>query len=270
MGLEGKTDAELTGLRNGLVEAIKGKGGKAGNLSLIRELNWPEDQYWDVRDLLVDAGTLLLGRGKGGSVRLIEADNQLSDTASGEAGVNNQDGNEYPDEASLYEPMAKCLREHWSKSNRYRDCIVEITARQGRRDTGGRWSRPDITIVGLSVFTYLPGRYLDVSTFEVKPANAIDITCVYESLAHRRGATRAFVLLHVPNQDNIGELLDEICVEAKRYGVGVITAQDPNDFATWDDIVEAQRFEPSPERLNDFIASQVSEGAKQGILQWLK
>jgi hypothetical protein len=152
--------------------------------------------------------------------------------------------------------MANCLKEQWTKDNRYRDHIVEITARQGRKDTGGRWARPDITIVGLSVFTYLPGRYLDASTFEIKAADGTDITCVYEALAHRRGATRSFILLHVPDQAMIQETIDEISAEAKRHGVGVIVAQDPADYATWEDLVEAQRFEPSPERLNDIIASQ--------------
>jgi hypothetical protein len=41
-------------------------------------------------------------------------------------------------------------------------------------------------------------------------------------------------------------------------------------LTTWDERVEAVRIECSPGRLNDFIAVQLSEGAKQEILQWPK
>ena len=43
-----------------------------------------------------------------------------------------------------------------------------------------------------------------------------------------------------------------------------------DDYETWDERVEAIRTEPAPERLNDFIAIQLTEGAKQEILQWFK
>jgi hypothetical protein len=267
MALEGISEHELSRLKEDLISLLRSKGGTAGNTTLIKELKWDEDQYWNIRDLLVDSGLLQLGKGKGGSVRLIESIDDTMPPAETSSSLNTTSAIQ-SSEADLYEPMATCLRNKWVKDNRYRDYIVEITAKQGRRDTGGRWSRPDITIVGLSVFTYLPGRFLDVSTFEVKPADSIDITCVYEALAHRRGSTRAYVLLHVP--DNMDSIINEICAEAKRHGVGVITAKEPENYETWEELVEAQRVEPSPERLNDFIAQQISEGAKQDILQWFK
>ena len=58
--------------------------------------------------------------------------------------------------------------------------------------------------------------------------------------------------------------------EAKRHGVGVIVIETLDDYETWDERTEAVRTEPAPERLNDFIAVQLTEGAKQEIVQWFK
>jgi len=49
----------------------QGKGWARGNVTLQRELGWSEDSYWPIRDRLVDAGLLELGRGRGGSVSLV-------------------------------------------------------------------------------------------------------------------------------------------------------------------------------------------------------
>ena len=168
--------------------------------------------------------------------------------------------------------MAKVLKERWVKDNRFRASLVEITAKQGKRDTGGKWSRPDIAIVAMTSYLYVPGKHLDVVTFEVKGADWIDVTAVYEALAHRRAATRAYVIFHLPEdkKDKIEPILEQVCEEAKRHGVGVIVIETLDDYETWDERVEAVRTEPAPDRLNDFVAVQLTEGAKQEIVQWFK
>src|ERR1035441_4896420 len=79
-----------------------------------------------------------------------------------------------------------------------RSLVVEVTARQGRRETGGTWTRPDIVAAALRVFPHVPGKFFDLITFEVKPFDGIDVTAVFEALSHRRAATQAYVWLHVP------------------------------------------------------------------------
>ena len=285
MSLEGKSDEEIKSLESQLLSKVDEKGGISGNVSLERELGWDDDTYWSVRNRLVDAGQLQLGKGKGGSVRRVS--HQPTTTAlpptppsSGTAetpasGVPpGQPSHAQMTEDQLYEPMAKVLRERWVKDNRFRESLVEITAKQGPRQTGGKWSRPDITVVGMTTYVYVPGRHFDVASFEVKPANVIDVTAVYEALAHRRAATRAYCLFHIPGtlQEDpaVEAVLEQICDEAKRHGIGVIIAAKPDDYETWDERVEASRVDPAPERLNDFLAVQLSEGAKQEIVQWFK
>lgn len=275
MALEGKSEEQLKALKDALLQKVRDAGGKSGNVSLIRDLAWGEDDYWAVRDSLVDAGALALGKGKGGSVRLIEAVQPAAPAAAAPdapavgAGAPQAGADK---EYVLYEPMAKVLREQWTRDSRFQSSKVEITAKQGKRATGGTWSRPDITVIGYSVFLYLPGRHFEVATFEVKPTDQVTITAVYEALAHRRSATRSFVIYHIPEEqlEKLENELEEICVEAKRQGIGIIVATKPDDYETWDERVEAVRVEPDPNKLNDFIAVQVSEGAKEEIVKWFK
>jgi hypothetical protein len=148
---------------------------------------------------------------------------------------------------------------------------VEITAAQGRKATGGRWTRPDLVSVAVRTYRYLPGKYMEVVTFEVKPADAITVTAVYEALAHLRSATHAYVIFHVPDED--AEPVKQTIEEARRvgraHGVGLITMGDPRAWDTWNELEEARRVEPDPERLDEFISVQLSQDAHDRIARAL-
>jgi hypothetical protein len=253
-----------------LITKIREKGGHAGNVTLQRELGWPEDSYWPIRDRLVDAGLLELGRGRGGSVSLvIQADPVQS--AAFEAVIAPLPVNSPPrlSEAELYEPLADVLKKQWAKDLRFRSLVVEVTARQGRRETGGTWTRPDIVAAALRVFPHVPGKFFDLITFEVKPFDGIDVTAVFEALSHRRAATQAYVWLHVPagEETNVEliALLKRIEEESSRHGVGMIVGADPADYSSWDLRLRAARYEPDPESLNEFIAQQLSVSARDEL-----
>jgi hypothetical protein len=253
-----------------LLANLREKGGHAGNVTLQRELGWDADTYWTVRDRLVDSGQLELGRGKGGSVSLVAQVEAVS-TAAPEAAVVVPGS---ASEAELYEPVAKVLRGEWAKDMRFRSHVVEVTARQGRRDTGGTWTRPDIVVAALRVFPHVPGKFFDLVTFELKAFDGIDVTAVFEALAHRRAATQAYVWLHVPagmeSQDDTRALLERINEEARRHGVGLIVGADPADYSSWDVQLRAVRVEPDPEFLNEFIAQQLPTLARDELAQWFR
>jgi type I restriction enzyme M protein len=52
---------------------LRKTNGKAGNGSLRDALNWDETTYNAVKDDLVSSGRLLSGKGRGGSVSLLNA-----------------------------------------------------------------------------------------------------------------------------------------------------------------------------------------------------
>src|SRR5690348_5652942 len=196
--------ATLHGDHQTLFTTLPADGTTTSNPTLQRRLGWDSDRYFRARDALVDMG--LVVRGRGGVVRRVLAESTveertvavvveagadpLTTAAAVEAVVKN--------ELVLYEPMRHVIATDWAKDHRRDPLAVEITALQGRRATGGMWSRPDIVSVEVRTFAYVPGKYLEVATFEVKAANAINVQAVYEALAHRRAATHSYVLLHVP------------------------------------------------------------------------
>lgn len=168
--------------------------------------------------------------------------------------------------------MAEVIKNRWVQDYQLDSYIVEITANQGAKITGGKWTRPDVTVASYRTFAYVPGRHFDIITFEVKPYNSFDVTVVYEALGHRRAATRSFALIHIPDNRKFENeaLINEICLEAKRFGVGVIVAAEPGNYDSWEELVEAVRHDPDPERLNEFLGQQVSQGFREQVIRWFK
>jgi hypothetical protein len=278
MALEDLTQQEVESLESELLGGVP-EVGPIGNTSLLRLLpadKWNQDLYWEIRNTLIDRGLLLKGSGKGGSVRrpVVTAAEISSQGEESEVGLG--EGMSHPPErlreSDLYGPMAQVIRERWTKDYRLDSYILEITAQQGARVTGGKWTRPDITMASYKTFAYVPGRHFDLITFEIKPQDSIDVTVVYEALAHRRAATRAYALLHVPEEKKAVLTADiaEICSQAKQFGVGVIIAADPADYDTWEEVVEAVRNEPDPERLNDFLSQQVTQSFREQVVRWFR
>lgn len=244
-----------------------------GNVTLrsnLLEKGWSEEQYWEIRNLLIERGVLATGRGKGGSVRRVLAP-QVAQTPVTQP-VESQLATQSQSERDLYQPMAEVIKSKWALDYRLDSIVVEITASQGARQTGGKWTRPDITVASYKTFPYVPGRHFDLFTFEIKPVETIDITVVYEALGHRRAATKAYALMHIPEtrRTELEATLEEICLEAKRFGIGIIVAATPNNYDTWEELVEAVRHEPDPERMNDFLAQQVSPNFREQIIRWFR
>lgn len=275
MSIDELAPEELEQKRQQLLDGVP-QGEAIGNKKLRDNLGWPEDVYWEVRNLLIENGSLEKGKGKGGSVRRVRVLEPQDIAAEPSPSTLEQDSVSgaavYSKESDLYGPVADVLRTHWSKEQGFDDYVVHVTALQGARETGGKWSRPDICVFACKTYPYVPNRYFEVITFEVKPLGGADVASVYEALAHRRAATRAYVVAHVPAEQAAECLhaLEETVLEAKRWGIGVITVDDPTDFDSWEVLVEAERREPDPGRLNEFIARQTAQETKEQIAKWFK
>ncbi len=266
---------DLTDDEQSLLNVVPLEGGTIGNQRAQDALAWDDDRYWAARDGLVDKGLVARGRGRGGTIRRVINDVAVGDGAPSEQPQPSKNIVEevIRREVELYEPMATVLRGDWAKDRRIVGLLsVEIIANQGRRSTGGTWSRPDLVSVETRTFEYVPGKFLEVTTFEVKPTDAIDVQAVYEALAHRRAATRSYVVLHVPAHQlaALEETIKAVSLVARSHGIGVITASDPADYSTWEELEEALRVEPDPERLNEFIETQLSASLKKRIARALR
>ncbi|MEZ4449992.1 MAG: hypothetical protein R3B09_10980 [Nannocystaceae bacterium] len=265
---EDDEEGDLTEDEEALLEKVPEDGSSIGNSKLRRLLHWDEDDYWEVRDSLVEKGYLAVGFGRGGSVyRLFEeeeeeeeeddVDDDIEEVVDSEA--------DYDGEESLYTPIAELLERNWQQlfpgfptpAKHW----VDSSPRQGRRQTGGRWTRPDLSAVTLNKYRYVPGPHIDVFTFEVKPRSQFNVLGLYEALGHSRRANFAYVLYHVrpegklnPQQrTNLERQLEEIKREAARLRVGVATFEDPAVADTWTVHVLPGRHAPEARLLNEFI-----------------
>lgn len=217
------------------------------------------EAYWSARNSLIDRGLAARDRGQGGSTMRV---------LGGQIGPNSAEvdvGDMQPiREDELYDPLLEVLRNDWQADKGYEYLAVENVSKAGRRPTGGKWTRPDLVAVQVEFFDFLPQKILTVHSFEVKAADAIDVTVVYEALGHRRSATHAYALLHVPDGNGEPEL-EVVFSEARRHGVGIIVFEEASDYATWEERVIAERVEPEPSSINDFIKIQLSEETRNKV-----
>lgn len=241
--------------------------GNTSLLGLLEQRGWPEEKYWRVRDQLLSEGLIVRGKGKGGSVRRVLSEETVAAAIVPAAKVTQKRGSEL----ALYEPLLQVLSTDWAREMSIEPDQIhfEITALQGRKPTGGTWTRPDITAVSVRTFEHLPNKYLDVWTFEAKTADCFDVTGVFEAAAHASRATRSYAILQIPEEFSAGDqdVLDRCEREAARLRVGLIIFTDPSSFKTWDTRVEAVRVDTSPEDLESLI-SQLSDAAKKRLARW--
>jgi hypothetical protein len=259
-----------------LLSLVPEDGGAVGNVALLRQLKhrgWSEEKYWNVRDQLLNDGVLVRGRGKGGSVRrvLAETVEVVTSPTIEAATALMAKGQKGSSELSLYEPLLRVLSNDWAREMRIEPDQIhfEITALQGRKATGGTWTRPDITAVSVRTFEYLPSKYLDIWTFEVKAVDWLDVTAIFEAAAHGSRATRSYALIQIPGElsDREEDILGRCEREATRLRVGLITFTEASRFETWETRVEAPRVDTAPEELESLI-SQLSNEAKRRLARW--
>jgi hypothetical protein len=257
------------------------EGGRAGNKSLREALGWADnpDRYWSAHGRAIDNGLALKGTGKGGSIRLPESDTSLEDPQI-EAAPDNPQANPIGDQSrehDLYPPAKRVIEESWAKSENYDNFLVEITAMKGRAQTGGKWTRPDVSILGVKAFTYLPHRQFEIVTFEIKPVGQTNVEGVFEALSHQQFATKSYVLFLLTEseaskfkENDKDTESSRILGTARKHGLGVITATNIEDWETWDEIVAAETCQPDPEQANRFIATCFTDPSKQQVVKWHK
>ena len=258
--------ADLTADELTMLRLVPDDGSSMGNGRLRRELDWKESKYWKIRDSLVEKGYLAVGFGRGGSVYRL-GDEDVEDEEEVEEEDREEDvpfGYDNAEER-LYAPILQMLKENWQQlfpgfpapTKHW----VDSSPRQGRRMTGGRWTRPDLSAVTLNKYRYIPGPHLEIFSFEVKPRGQFNILGLYEALGHSRRANFAYVLFHTPpeselrpnQRDEHSRKLEEITREAARLKVGVATFEDPSAADTWTVHVVPGRHSPEARLLNEFM-----------------
>ena len=259
------TQDETVKLEDQLFLLVPEDGTPIGNKALTTELAkkaFPVDQYWSVRQRLLDRGVLARGRGMGGSVYRLAA-KETKPTRTKMSG-------EWTKEQSLYKPFATYIGSTWMPENAIdsRDSVVQITANAGSKSTGGKWTRPDVTVVSVKTYSYVPGRFLQVFTFEIKPAGYLDVAWVYEAASHSRFSHKTFLCLHLPDgYDKDDVTLRRLEEECARFGLGLMYFENPVDSESYETLIDPIGKNPPPEQIDDFIRTQLDDKNKEQIMK---
>lgn len=242
------------------IKTLRECGGRSGNKSLRTKLGWTEDFYSKVQQKLVADGQIRSGPGYGGTVYFPEERPDVTERPTAIPAK----------ERELYGPLKEQIELHWAPSRGYHDFIIEETHSQGSRSTGGTYSRPDITVIGVKKYLYLPTS-LEAVTFEIKPKSSVSVIGVLEALTHRESSHKSYVIYDISSDDfDSSDEAPRILALAQRHGIGLILVDDPKDFDTWDIRLQAQWTSPDPDRLDSFINALADSSKKQRIQKTVK
>jgi len=234
-----------------LLNRVPEDGSHVGNTFLRSNLEWTEEEYWKVRQELLDNKLVVTGRGRGGSVaRAVES-------LDFEVKLKEKTPSVFVrDESDLYAPLKGWLHSDWGKdADEHGDYFwVEVTASpSGRKRESGKWSRPDVTFVQVSTFELIPKPTIEVSSFEVKRHNdALDLSSVYESASHSRWSHNAYLVI----EDTMSKpltLSPRFQQELTRYGVGLLRMSHSDGKYLFREEVEPVRQTPSDGELNSLL-----------------
>ena len=254
------TDQEL------MFNLIPENGRAIGNKTMRELLKWDEEKYWRIRDELFYGGHIRKAQGKGGAVARVEVkEDEKPKTLASEKKET------YKDEKSIYKDFLQTIESKYTKDMGIKNFVCEDTSSQGRRDTHGLWTRPDITLIAVNTYSYYPGKVMDVITFEIKHHKNISIAGVFETASQSRYATKSYFCLYLPSGlSDKEEGYERIQNECERFGVGLMYFTDPKNYDTFEILVKPNRNEPDPAEINDFIVLQINDKNKNKLAEMLR
>ncbi len=212
--------------------------GSAGNKALRDRLRWEDKKYFRVRKLLIEEGIVDVGRGKGGSVYVLEDDSESGESLSQAVHVP-------ASEKDHYQQVLKLIERQLNQD--FKDAVIQLTAHLGKRPTGGKWSRPDLLAVTVQRFEYVLHDEFLLRSYEIKRNDNVDIDAVAEAAAHQRLAQMAYIVI-VPHSKDTKDVSifnptdikrRNIEKECLKLGVGMILISDYHDDSEVELAVEA-------------------------------
>jgi hypothetical protein len=96
-------------------------------------------------------------------------------------------------------------------------------------DTGGKWTRPHITLFAVRIYPYIPGKSIELVSFEIKYLGAYGVEGVFEAASHSAFTHRSYLMVQVPKGFDDPKVLDRLDGESGSFGVGFYTFEDPED-----------------------------------------
>lgn len=217
------------------------------------------DLYFAAVDQLTKAKIIGRARGRGGSMFLAGATDEVVAPPS-PASV------EEWSEARLMTPLRCYLENHFSQSLDLppgSTCIVVDTSSKGPKN--GQWARPDFVFISVMRFQLVPGRQVDVHSFELKAEAGGTVQAVHEALAQTRFTNFGHLAWHVPFGSRAEAKLPEIVNQCEMHGIGLLVIRDPNDYRTWETFLDPAPKRTSPATIDAFLLSRLSSEQQEKL-----
>jgi hypothetical protein len=147
------------------------------------------------------------------------------------------------------------------------EVLLIETARQGRRSTGGSYSRPDLTYVIVGRYPLLGERFVRIVSVEAKIWETADIVAnAYEAVAYKRFSTQVYYAYESP--DSVKRVSSEVEEILKENGVGIVRIWREGNKDGMHIDVDPVATDPAPDRLETYlgILRQIDE---KGIVKLL-
>lgn len=278
----GGSYSRVVGEQERFMKLLDVGGAMRANADLRAALKLNHDQYWLLRQSLIEQGLVRLGRGRGGKVGRVvrDSDAEPSDDAliiprASAASTPNAVPVIAPTmiESSWYPIVERELKDDWSKSRGFDHVLVAATHSLGSKKTGGRWTRPDLLVLSKQTFRLPPSVVCDSHSFEVKPPGQWTVLGAHEASAHGRYYSRPYLLLgslveQEKLRDDDRRALDACYDECARLGVGLVVAYPRFVFDDWDWMLDPERHNPAPEDTQRALENVLSPEEQLQVAKW--
>jgi hypothetical protein len=162
-------------------------------------------------------------------------------------------------EAKLMGPLECYLREHFVKTLDLPSGSTWITANASSAGPKtGQWSRPDFISVSVMRFQLLPGRDVQVHSFELKTETAGTVQAVHEALAQTRFTHFGHLVWHLPFGSKDEVRLADVTAQCETHGIGLILIRHPDELQTWEIKLDPTYKKTSAATVDAFLLSRLS------------
>ena len=108
-------------------------------------------------------------------------------------------------------------------------------------------------------FRLLPGRQVDVHSFELKAESGGTVQAVHEALAQTRFTHFGHLVWHVPVNSKAEARLPEIEQHCEAHGIGLVIIRDPTNYETWEVRLDPERKNTTAATIDAFLLSRFSK-----------
>lgn len=173
-------------------------------------------------------------------------------------------------ESNLWGDVKEVIASYFFPSKRFNNYILEVTACKGRKNTGGIWTRPDISGVVVRTLDFGVQSEVLVITFEVKKSIDDAVMGVYEAAAHLSRADYSYLVVQIKEQmSDLDKLkLARIKHECQSVSVNLITFTQKDDWETYETRID--NFNEKSDRKSQFVEDLFSEEVKMELLKSIR